>query len=262
MKTLVLLPLALALTLGTQAQSLQDIMNKAMQQQGQQPAGETKVTIEENKDPFTPLTFTGSYRMEVHTFKNCKEEKDSPNNIRMAFNTDHMAMMPVSKEPKEEMRMVFDLRNKFTYTLITDDKGERTGMKMKMMKVNVEGDDTTVDSDVKVVRTNETKVIDGHTCRKYTYSDKEGSGEAWIAEDIDFDMMAAMRQMVGGKKMEDWQRMGTTGVVMENTWTSADGKEKVVMYTRDLVVGKVDEAMFSTKGYEVQDMTAFPMPGQ
>jgi hypothetical protein len=71
-----------------------------------------------------------------------------------------------------------------------------------------------------------------------------------------------MRQMVGGKKMEDWQRMGTTGVVMENTWTSADGKEKVVMYTRDLVVGKVDEAMFSTKGYEVQDMTAFPMPGQ
>ncbi len=253
---------ALLLSIGTQAQSLQDMMNQAMQKQGQQPAGEATVTIEENQDPFVLLSFTGSYRMEVHTFKNGKEEKDSPNNVRMSFNPDHMAMVPVSKDPKEEMRMVFDLRNKHTYTLITDNKGERTGIKMKMMKVNVEGDGKTTDNDTKVVRTNETKVIEGHTCRKYTYSDKDGSGEAWIAEDLDFDMMGAFRQMVGGKKMEDWQRMGTTGVVMENTWTSADGKEKVVMYTRDLVVGKVDEAIFSTKGYEVQDMTAFPMPGQ
>ena len=50
--------------------------------------------------------------------------------------------------------------------------------------------------------------------------------------------------------------------MMETTWNSTDGKEKVVMHTRDLVQGKVNDALFSTAGYEVQDMTAFPMFGQ
>jgi hypothetical protein len=249
--------LSAALMLGaiTHGQSLEDMMKMAGGDKG------GKVTVTESQQPFTPLTFTGSYRMEVNSFKNGTEEKDSPNSIVMAFTSDRMAMVPQAAKGDEEMRMVFDLRNKHTYTLMTDEKGQRTGMKMKMMQVNVEGG-AEGESDVKVVRTDETKVIEGHTCRKYTYSDKEGKGEAWIAEDLDFDMMGAFRQMVGGKGAEDWQQIGTKGVVMENTWTSADGKEKVVMYTKDLVVGKVDEALFSTYGYEVQDMTAFPMMGR
>ena len=52
------------------------------------------------------------------------------------------------------------------------------------------------------------------------------------------------------------------GMMMENPWTSADGKEKVAMYTRDVVQGKVNEGLFSTTGYEIQDMSAFPMFGQ
>lgn len=254
----ILLPIvALLATVNLPAQSMEELMKKAMEQQG----GQNKVTVEENKDPFTPLSFTGSYRMEVHSFKSGKEEKDSPMNVVMAFKPDGMAMVP-NTGGKEEMRMVFDLRNKFTYTLMTDDKGQRSGMKMKMMKVNVEGtDDGSVD-DTKVTRTNETKVIEGRTCRKYIYSDSEGSGEAWLAEDLKWDMMAVMKQMMSGKGAEGWQKSGMDGLMMENTWTSTDGKEKVVMHTRDVVQGKVDEALFSTAGYEIQDMTAFPMFGQ
>ena len=269
MKALLLLPLAFTLSLGTQAQSLQDIMDQALKKQGEQgqgggekQGGDATVTIEENTDPFTPLDFTGSYRMEVHTYTNGKEEKDSPNQVRMAFTTDRMAMMPQAKDSKEEMRMVFDLRNRFTYTLMTDDKGERSGMKMKMMKVKVDGVETAGKDLSTVTRTDETKVIEGRACRKYTYRDEEGNGEAWIAEDMDFDMMAAYRQMVGGTKVDMWQKLGTSGVVMETIWNSDDGKEKVVMYTKDLVVGKVDESLFSTAGYEIMDMTGFPTMGQ
>lgn len=257
MKRFLLPLLALLATVHLPAQSMEELMKKAMEQQ----AGQNKVTVEENKDPFTPLTFTGSYRMEVHTYTNGAEEKDSPMNLVMAFKSDGMAMVPKTGT-KEETRMVFDLKSKLMYTLITDDQGQRTGIKMKMMKVNVEGSDDGTDNDTQVTRTNETKVIEGRTCRKYTYSDKEGSGEAWIAEDLKWDMMAVMKQMMGGKGSEAWQQTGMDGLMMENTWTSKDGKEKVVMFTRDVVQGKVNEALFSTAGYEIQDMSAFPMFGQ
>lgn len=257
MKNILLPLLALLATVNLPAQSMEELMKKAMEQQG----GQNKVTVEENKDPFTPLNFTGSYRMEVNSFKNGKEEKDSPMNVVMGFKSDGMAMVP-NTGAKEETRMVFDLKNKLMYTLITDDNGQRTGIKMKMMKVNVEGSDDATDSDTKVTRTNETKSIEGRTCRKYTYSDKEGSGEAWLAEDLKWDMMAVMKQMMGGKGAEGWQKTGMDGLMMENTWTSKDGKKKVVMHTRDLVQGKVNDALFSTAGYEIQDMSAFPMFGQ
>lgn len=244
---------------------------KASTEGNDQDAGSTEVdampttggnvTIEENTEPFEALDFTGSYRMVVHSYKNGSEQKDSPAEITMAFNTDHMAMVPKSPDEKGDMRMVYDLRNKNTYTLITDEKGQRTGMKMKMMKVNVEGDEKGADEGV-VTRTDEMRTIEGYKCRKYIYKGKDGSGEAWIAEDVSFDMMAAFRQMVGGKKVEKWQNMPHNGVAMENTWNSADGKEKVTMFTKDLVIGKVDESLFSTSGFEVMDMTGMPLYGR
>jgi hypothetical protein len=257
MKRLFLPLLALLATVNLPAQSMEELMKKAMEQQG----GQNQVTVEENTDPFTPLTFTGSFRMEVHSFKNGSEEKDSPVNFIMAFRSDAMAMVPKTGA-KEETRMVFDLKNKLMYTLVTDEQGQRTGMKMKMMKVNVEGPDDGTTDNTKVTRTSETKVIEGRTCRKYTYSDGDGSGEAWIAEDLKWDMMALEKQMMGGKGSGAWQKSGMDGLMMETTQTSTDGKEKVVMYTKDLVVGKVDDTLFSTAGFEIQDMTAFPVFGQ
>ena len=257
-----ILLVALTLAPALSAQNIQDMMNKAMQKPASSTQGSgEQVTIEENTDPYTPLGFTGSYRMEVHSYKNGTEEKDSPMFVRMGFNDDHLAMIPEQTKEKGEVRMVYDLRNRHTYTLITDQKGQRTGMKMKMMKVNVEGT-TESDTDAKVERTDETKVIDGHTCRKYTMTSSDGNGEAWVAEDVDLDMMKVFGQMVGGKKPQTWQRAIYRGLAMETTWNDAKGKEKVMMYTRDLVVGKVDESLFSTSGYEIQDMTSMPMFGQ
>ena len=59
-----------------------------------------------------------------------------------------------------------------------------------------------------------------------------------------------------------WQDMPYQGLALETTWQDNAGSEKVVMYVRDLQTGSVDEAMFSTQGYEVQDMTAMPMFGR
>lgn len=241
------------------AQSLEEMMNAAMKEAGKG----TEVSITENTDPFVPLDFTGSYRMEMHSFKNGTAEKDSPANIKMAMTPERMAMVPLTKSGKEEVRMVFDLKEKRTYTLMTDAKGKRSGMVMKMMKFNVDGTETgEKEEDVKFERTSDTKVIDGHTCRRYIYSSSEGNGEAWIAEDLKFDIMTAFARMAGSMPSQHFKQVGFDGLIMENTWNSANGKERMVMYTRDLQLGKVDEALFSTAGYELQDMTNIPMFGQ
>ncbi|MBK7111166.1 MAG: DUF4412 domain-containing protein [Flavobacteriales bacterium] len=266
MRTALLLSL-LVVSVGqnTHAQSLEELMKRAMEQSQQSAGGGAgSVTIEENNDPFEPLGFTGSYKMEVHNYKSGKEDKDSPMFVDLAFTDDKMAIAPHSSSAaKQDMRMIYDLKNKFTYTLTTDENGKRTGMKMKMMKVNVDEKEGKASSDkTKVVRTDETRTIAGHTCRKYTFSDETGSGEAWIAEDVKFDPSKAMGTMVGGKKVENWQKTPYSGLVMETTWNDANGKDKMVMYCKDLVVGKVDEAAFSTSGYEIMDMSNMPMFGK
>jgi len=250
------------LSFGLQAQSVQDIMNAAMEEAGKNGGGQVSIT--ENTDPFVPLDFTGTFRMEMHSFKNGKAEKDSPAIMRMSMANDRMAMVPTTAKGKEEMRIFFDLKNKHSYTLMTDDKGNRSGFKMKMMKFSgaADGAETKSDKDAKMVRSGETKVIDGHTCTKYTYTSAEGNGTAWIAEDIKFDIMKTFAQMSGSTPNKDWQKVPYSGLMMENSWNSADGKERVDMYIRDLQVGKVDESMFSTEGYNLQDMSNMPAFGR
>ena len=83
--------------------------------------------------------------------------------------------------------------------------------------------------------------------------------DAWVGRSLD-DWTTFHE---AGTRLTDYLRhVGMDGLMMENTWTSTDGKEKVVMHTRDVVQGKVDEALFSTAGYEIQDMSSFSMFGQ
>ncbi|MDX9751012.1 MAG: DUF4412 domain-containing protein [Flavobacteriales bacterium] len=253
MRTPALLTALLLSAATLHAQSLQDLMKAAGQKE--------KVTVEEDNTPFKPLGFTGSYRWEIHSYKNGTPEKDSPTHMVMAFDDAHMAMVPQAAKGKEEMRMLFDLKNKHTYTLMTDKKGQRSGIKMKSMRIHVQDDTTATDDDIKVKRTNETKTIEGHTCRKYTYSNADGHGEAWIAEGVKFNAFAALGHMVGGKT-DDWQKAPYHGLVMESVWNDKNGRDRVEMFTRDLVIGRVDAALFSTAGYEVQDMTNMPLFGR
>lgn len=255
MRITTLLVSAIFLASTSHAQSMQEMMNAAM-------GGKDKVKVEEDNSPFKPLSFTGSFTWEVHSYKNGVAEKDSPMNLHMGFDPEHMAWVPEGKDTKEQMRLVFDLKEKMNYTLMTDKKGKRTGIKMKAMRITVSDvDDKDDDTPTQVVRTNETKTIEGHNCRKYTYKNDDGHGEAWIAEDIKFNAFEAMGNMVGARA-DNWQKAPYQGMVLESTWYSTNDKEKVEMYTRNLVVGKVDAALFSTAGYEMQDMTNLPMFGQ
>ena len=93
----ILLPLAESLLLAaallqvpTQAQTLQELMEQASD--AAQKKGESRVRVEQHLDPLPPLGFTGSMRMEVRSFTNGNEQKDSPARVDLAFDNDRMAM--------------------------------------------------------------------------------------------------------------------------------------------------------------------------
>lgn len=255
MKKFLLLLSAALIHPASQAQTLQEMMEQASD--AAQKKGESRVRVEENLDPLPPLGFTGSMRMEVRSYINGSEQKDSPARIDLAFDNDRMAMAPVPTATGEEVRVIMDLTNRHNTTLMTDASGKRTAVKMRLMKFSMK-DGAGSSDDVRIEETGNTKVIQGYTCHQVRYSSPDGAGEAWIARDVRFDLMDAFARITGGRNLQGWQRGRPDGLVLESDWTSANGKERHVMTIQDLVVGNVDESRFSAAGYEVQDLTSMP----
>ncbi|MCB0794504.1 MAG: DUF4412 domain-containing protein [Flavobacteriales bacterium] len=254
-----LLTATMLCTVAMNAQDLEQLMRQALENGGK-PAG---ITFEKDDTPYEPLGWTGSFTMEVHSFKDGAEEEHSPISIDYTMTDDKMAFHPVIDKESGDMRTIFDLKEKHMYTLIDNGSGQRTAMKMNMMRVNVDAmEEPPASNEVKIERTAETKTIDGHACNKYIAVTEDGRSEAWVAEGVAFDLRKAFGRMVSGNKAQDWQRMPFEGgLVMEMTYEKREGNEKIVTYTRDLKVGEVDRSVFDISGYQVQDMTALPMFG-
>lgn len=213
--------------------------------------------------------FEGSFTMQMHTYEKGKENKDSPMHMKFWSSEDMILVQPILKEKSgEDMKMLTDLKNDVQYTLIDDGKGGK--MAMKMPKVNMpdaKGTDADDDDDMNVERTGNTKMIDGIECHEYKGSNEEGTWTAWVAEDMKAPFERFAQAMAGnGGKQKKKNAKGPKdlpeGIPMESTWESADGKEKVVMYIKELKTGEVDESVFDISGYEVMDIPMMPgMPG-
>jgi hypothetical protein len=152
------------------------------------------------------------------------------------------------------MRMMTDLKNKWQYMLMTDKEGKKTAMKTRKQKISMDEKKT---ADPNVMKTSETKTIEGHTCTKVIVKSQDGVWTGWVAEDVKApfeDMARNLKQ--GNERLAE--RMGKmTGFPLEFEWVSADGKDKTVTYIRDLQYGKVDASVFSLDGYEVTEMPAY-----
>jgi hypothetical protein len=206
----------------------------------------------------TPNSFKGSFTMLIHSYKKDKEEKDSPMTMRLWSTSDMLAVQPlVDKAQMQEMRMVMDLRNRQQYMLMKDEKGKGTAIKQPMPPVRT-NDKQEKEGEMTVQRTTETRTIDGHLCHKYIGTSAEGTWTAWVAEDVKMPLEEFGRAFSAGKANRPPSGK-VEGMPLESTFVSADGRDKIVMYIRDLKLGTVDEAAFSTDGYEVMEMPAMMM---
>ncbi len=201
--------------------------------------------------------FVGSFDMQIHTYKKDKEEKDSPVTVRFWSKEDQLVMQPLMKGPDaQDVRMITDMKKDEMYTLITDASGKKMAMKMPRPKVDPaqagEGED-----DMEKTKTNETRTIEGHTVRKYVGRDEDGSWTAWVAEDLKAPFEQFSRALGGGatgKKQPKGPATLADGMPLETTWEAHDGREKMVMYMKNLKVGSVDEKAFDMSGYEVMEL--------
>ena len=243
------LPTLLATAVLSTTASAQIDMNAIMGQQG--------MKAEDDNDPFVPNAFVGSFRMEVHHYTGTEENKGSPTNMHYWSNTDMTVVkteMPDSKT--QDVKMLTDLKGKWQYMLMTDEKGGKTAMKSRKKKITVEQKPGS-GKEPEVTITDETRTIEGHVCRKVIVKSEDGTWTGWVAEDVPTPFADMARHVkTGDPRMMD-RMTALKGCALEFEWVDANGKDRTVCYVRDLAVGKVDPAVFSLDGYEVMEMPAF-----
>lgn len=240
--------------------SAQVDMNKMIQermarQQGQ-GAGGGNVKIEEDNGPFVPNEFVGSFRMEMHMFDGATEKKDSPTNMRY-WSTEEMTMnkMEMPDRKGQDMRMMTDLKGKWQYTLMTDEKGKKTAMKSKKKKVTMSEQKDAKEPEI--TETGETRTIEGHNCTKTIVKTEDGTWTGWVAKDLKApfsDMARSVGHRGNDKMMKSYKGMGFP---LEFEWVDAKGKDRIVCYVKELKVGPVEAGVFSLDGYEVTEMPSF-----
>ncbi|MBS1581523.1 MAG: DUF4412 domain-containing protein [Bacteroidetes bacterium] len=218
--------------------------------------GPVGTTLEDDNDPFVPNAFIGSFRMEMHRFHGGTEDRTGPTNMRFWSSADrtlHQLEMPGGQGAG--MKVMTDLKGKWSYTLVDDGKGKRIAMKSRKKKPVLTADAPDGEKPMITV-TEETKAIDGHACTKVIAKSKEGTWTGWVAQDIAMPFSDLMRNLQRGRPdpaMEAWKDV--KGFPLEYEWTDQDGS-RMVVYMKDLELGDVDSSVFSLDGYEVREMPA------
>jgi GLPGLI family protein len=211
------------------------------------------MTVEDDTDPFVPNSFIGSFRMENHMYKNDVEEKNSPVTMRYWATAEQtLIKTELPEQNGDEMRMLTDLKGKWQYMLLTDTKGKKTAIKTKKKKITVKED--AKHPETKVTVTEETKVIDGHTCVQMIAENEKGTWIGWVAKDMPAPFSDMARNVKTGdpaltKRMAEMQ-----GFPLEFQWVDANGKDRMVCYMRDVLLTPPAESLFSLDGYEVTEM--------
>lgn len=227
---------------------------------------ESEVTIEKDNSTVAldvkPSTFIGSYTQTIKITENGKDT-EKPMQMTMYYDTYKTAMEMNQLDDREAgtERIIFDRQYRTMTTLSIDKKGQKEGMTMKMPKIAVKTKkeaEPQQNSDFNIVRTNETRSINGYTCNKYTGQSKDGNMILWVAESIDFDPALMSEATMGKSKNEKWANGIKKGFVMEMQSKDTKNKEEITMTITNLKVGSVDKSKFSTDGYKMETMPDMP----
>jgi hypothetical protein len=221
---------------------------------------ESDVTIEQTNELPTnvkPSDFIGSFDAEMSRYKN-NQLKDKPTNISYFIDTYKLAVEIQPDEKKDAFVSIFD-RQKGTMTMLQEEKGKKTAMVMKMPKITVKNKNNETPEDVKFTKTGRTKIIDGHTCYEYIGETEKQKTTFWAAPDLKYNLAESMLIMQSqNKQQNETPNFGQVdGMPLEVVIEQLDKKERIEIKYKNLKIGSVNKAKFSTDGYEITDMTQF-----
>lgn len=186
------------------------------------------------------------------------DKKGKTQTVNMEYTFDTWATgIKYTTDEDQVMRTLLD--NKEGYmTLITYDKGEPTGVRMRQQTVMV--DDLSVpEDDYTMTPTGESKMINGYLCYAYRIEHEDGVTIAWLTKDIEVAYTDVIRAMAaqGGqiKYQNDEQGFAYDGFPIQYTTTSANGKETVTATFKDFKTGSdVNFDIFKTDDIEIMNI--------
>lgn len=128
---------------------------------------------------------------------------------------------------------IIDLKNQ-TAIMLNIDEGTAQVMSLGWMEKMMGGatvDDSEETKTPEVVKTGNTKQINGYTCHEYNINFENGTLNTWYAPDVNFDYqdyLRGMAKMFSKKKEENPLQLLNTdyGYVMEMTLYNTDGKKQ------------------------------------
>lgn len=229
------------------------------------PSEEVSVTIEEDPDadsrPVERSNFIGSFVMEMEEYKGGKMAKDFPMKIGYHIDAYKLGIEMDDKKENSSNVIVYD-RQARKMIMKMDKKGEKTAVinKMPNMKITVEGDEYA-SGKYSVNPTGRSKVILGYNCKEYQVETEDEVSHVWFAEDLDTDLARSIGSgMVnvkysGERSMDYGDRYNLKGTWLEVHTKSKNQNTSRDIYIKNLVVGTVDQQVFSTEGYEVTDVS-------
>ena len=157
------------------------------------------------------------------------------------------------------MSMIVDPGERHTTTVITDDEGRRSAVRMPSVKVP-KGRQPDMGFDGDFEATGETREILGYAAEKYLVTQYGQASEVWVADVPGYDpelIAEGLGHGGGDVRAPDVPGMDNP-VALEAHTTSKNGKQVTHMYVRAIAAGEdVDLGMLEVPaGVELQDMTA------
>src|SRR5690554_2787942 len=131
-----------------------------------------------------------TFEMEMTTYKK-NGTAETPIKSKIIFGKTGECMVVNAGTP-EESRILFDYDKKANFMVNPKDK---TATKMplinmkKMVERMAKNQDISDENNGTWKATNETKTINGYPCRKYEYTDKDGTKmDTWVTKDVSIDI--------------------------------------------------------------------------
>lgn len=197
--------------------------------------------------------FVGSFDMLMEMHRN--GEKMGPDVPPTTYYSDGKLIAVDITTPggNGKMRSIFNSTDN-TVIALMNEGGKKVAMKMGIPQLE-DLDAKSAESSYSVEETNEKRDIDGYPCRKYIITTEQGTSEVWVTNKIKGNLYDVIASGVRGRKGKWYNNARDVKGFPLEIRTVSDEEETVVKF-RNIKPGKVDPSVFSTEGYEVQDMSS------
>ncbi len=174
-------------------------------------------TTSEDKAPESVYSFSHKYVMQM--------ESDKYNTTFTYFLAKDENYFGNTIENASTMFNVMDLDKKTMY-MFTEAGGKKMLMSTSLDVNDFVDDQESSNNDVKIEKTNNTKVILNYTCREYKISSKDYNGSVWVTKEADITFPRAFYNIDDKKNQanQEWMKQ-VDGLMMEMTMTVTTKKK-------------------------------------